>query len=224
LFLSVFLPLWRALNSSLLLGVQVGEGSYGAVYKALDKTDGMVVAVKVLDVRFFLSLFHASVPDVGGVLLAPQSPFPSGKRSPRFYLITRRLFPPLFPFLLILGPLLGARRQLQNDESETSDLQKEINILKHCHSPYIVAYKGSFAKDGKIWIVMEYCGAGEYATFRFRAALKGVSVVAHVGLTFVHAAVDRFFVGFNGHLRRRAGRDADSRCDEAVLAWIVVSA
>lgn len=31
---------------------QVGEGSYGAVYKALDKSDGMVVAVKVLDVRF----------------------------------------------------------------------------------------------------------------------------------------------------------------------------
>jgi len=31
--------------------VKVGEGSYGAVYKAIDKSDGMVVAVKVLDVR-----------------------------------------------------------------------------------------------------------------------------------------------------------------------------
>lgn len=31
---------------------KVGEGSYGAVFKALDKTDSMMVAVKVLDVSY----------------------------------------------------------------------------------------------------------------------------------------------------------------------------
>jgi len=74
---------------------QLGEGSYGSVYKALDKRDGKLVAIKVLEV-----------------------------------------------------------------EEDTTTLQKEINILSQCHSKYIVAYKGAFEKDGHIWIVMEYCGAG----------------------------------------------------------------
>lgn len=77
---------------------KVGEGSYGAVYKALDKSDSMIVAVKILN--------------------------------------------------------------LQHEDSNIADLQKEINILKQCTSPYIVAYKGSFVKESNLWIVMEYCGAG----------------------------------------------------------------
>jgi len=75
---------------------KLGEGSYGSVCKALDKVDGMIVAIKVLEV--------------------------------------------------------------ENDD--IAELQKEINILKDCHSSFIVAYKGAFEKDNNIWIVMEYCGAG----------------------------------------------------------------
>jgi len=75
---------------------KLGEGSYGSVFKALDKKDGMIVAIKVLEV--------------------------------------------------------------ENDD--IAELQKEINILKDCHSSFIVAYKGAFEKDNNIWIVMEYCGAG----------------------------------------------------------------
>lgn len=48
----------------------------------------------------------------------------------------------------------------EDDADDTSDLQKEINILKTCSSPYVVAYIGTYEKDGNIWIVMEYCGAG----------------------------------------------------------------
>eukprot|EP00954_Amorphochlora_amoebiformis_P025944 1376223-Amorphochlora_amoeboformis.AAC.1 len=82
------------------INAKLGEGSYGAVFKALDKRDGTTVAIKVL--------------------------------------------------------------QVENEDA--ADLQKEINILKvtrnECRSKYIVAYKGSFEKDGRIWIAMEYCGAG----------------------------------------------------------------
>lgn len=48
----------------------------------------------------------------------------------------------------------------EDESDDTSDLQKEINILKTCSSPYVVAYIGTYEKDGNIWIVMEYCGAG----------------------------------------------------------------
>ena len=83
--------------------------SYGSVFKGLDKRDGKLVAIKVLEV--------------------------------------------------------------ENDD--TAELQKEINILRECDSDYIVRYKGSYLRDGRIWvrleclfltslfqIVMEYCGAG----------------------------------------------------------------
>ena len=78
------------------INAKLGEGSYGAVFKAVDKRDGKTVAIKVLSF----------------------------------------------------------------DSDDVADLQKEINILKECKSPYIVAYKGSFEKKGRLWIAMEYCGAG----------------------------------------------------------------
>mmetsp|Transcript_4247 Transcript_4247/g.9946 ORF Transcript_4247/g.9946 Transcript_4247/m.9946 type:complete len:480 (-) Transcript_4247:323-1762(-) len=78
------------------INAKLGEGSYGAVFKAMDKRDGSTVAIKVL--------------------------------------------------------------QVENEDA--ADLQKEINILKECKSKFIVAYHGSYEKDGRIWIAMEYCGAG----------------------------------------------------------------
>lgn len=75
---------------------KLGEGSYGSVYKALDKRDGKIVAIKVLEV--------------------------------------------------------------ENEDNE--NMRREINILKECYSPFIVAYKGTYQKDNQVWIVMEYCVAG----------------------------------------------------------------
>ncbi len=66
----------------------VVRSSYGSVYKALDKRDGKIVAIKVLEV----------------------------------------------------------------ENEDTTELQKEINILRDCHSEFIVAYKGTFEKDGHIWV------------------------------------------------------------------------
>lgn len=111
---------------------QVGEGSYGAVYKALDRTDGMVVAVKVLDIA--------------------------------------------------------------QDEAASADLVKEINILKQCNSKYIVAYRGSYIKDGKLWIAMEFCGAGSLSDLMAicdvvlsEDQIAAVMQQCLEGLTYLHA-------------------------------------
>jgi len=62
--------------------------SYGSVYKALDKRDQAIVAIKVLEV----------------------------------------------------------------ENEDTTDLEKEICILKQCKNPYIVGYKGTFQKEGNFWV------------------------------------------------------------------------
>jgi len=80
----------------------LGEGSYGSVFKALNRTDGKIYAVKVVPT-----------------------------------------------------------------ENDLSEVEKEIKILKQCKSPYIVDYHGSFKKDKKLWIVLEYCGGGSIADLLF---------------------------------------------------------
>jgi serine/threonine kinase 3 len=45
-------------------------------------------------------------------------------------------------------------------ESDLQEIIKEISIMQQCDSPYIVKYYGSYFKDGDLFIVMEYCGAG----------------------------------------------------------------
>jgi hypothetical protein len=41
---------------------------------------------------------------------------------------------------------------LEVENEETAVLQREIDILSQCHSKYIVEYKGSFEKEGHIWV------------------------------------------------------------------------
>jgi len=45
-----------------------------------------------------------------------------------------------------------AIKVLEIDEQDTTDLQREINILRECHSDYIVQYKGTFEKDKHVWV------------------------------------------------------------------------
>eukprot|EP00947_MAST-08B_sp_MAST-8B-sp1_P005835 g5835.t1 len=74
---------------------RLGEGSYGSVFKAIDKSTGEAVAIKVIPV-----------------------------------------------------------------DAELDEMLREINILSKCQNDFIVRYHGSYLKDGDLWIVMEYCGAG----------------------------------------------------------------
>jgi serine/threonine protein kinase len=73
----------------------LGEGSYGTVWKALNRTNGQLYAVKIVPV-----------------------------------------------------------------ENDISEVEKEINILRQCESPFIVNYHGSYKKGDNLWIVIEYCGGG----------------------------------------------------------------
>lgn len=46
---------------------------------------------------------------------------------------------------------------------ELPQLRREIEILRACRSPFIVAYFGSYLKEDDLWLIMEYCDAGSVA-------------------------------------------------------------
>lgn len=109
---------------------KLGEGSYGSVYKARDTRDGMIVAVKILEI----------------------------------------------------------------EADDIQELKREISILKHCHSPFIVSYKGTFEKDNQMWIVMEYCGAGSVCDLMqicervlTEAQIAAVMRQSLLGLEYLHS-------------------------------------
>ena len=93
------------------------------------------------------------------------------------------------------SPLVTHHLQLQGEAAaDSSELRKEINILKSCQSPYIVAYKGSYFKDGKLWIAMEYCGAGSLSDLMAicdmtlsEAQIAAIMKQSLRGLEYLHA-------------------------------------
>lgn len=100
-----------------MFSLAVFPSSYGSVYKAMDKRDGKLVAIKVLEV----------------------------------------------------------------ENEDTIELQKEINILRECDCEYIVRYKGSYRKDGNVWI-------GQFQTTherrkRTRITTNARSSLAHAPLS-----------------------------------------
>ena len=73
-------------------------GSFGTVYRALDKTTGEYVAIKHID--------------------------------------------------------------LEGSDDDIREIQQEISLLATCSSRYVTAYRSSFVRGTKLWIVMEYLGGG----------------------------------------------------------------
>jgi len=57
------------------------------------------------------------------------------------------------------GQILAAKIcKIESNNSES--FNREINMLRQCDSPYILKYYGSYIKNNKIWIVLEFCEGG----------------------------------------------------------------
>lgn len=52
---------------------------------------------------------------------------------------------------------------LEAAQDEIEDIQQEIAILSQLDSPHVTRYHGSWLKNTKLWIVMEFCGGGSCA-------------------------------------------------------------
>jgi len=48
----------------------------------------------------------------------------------------------------------------EGEEDQTAEIMKEIDVMKECKHENIVKYYGSFLKDQKLYVAMEYCHAG----------------------------------------------------------------
>ncbi len=95
----------------------------------------------------------------------------------------------------------------ENAEDDVEDIQKEISMLSQCNSPHITRYFGSYLKGSRLFIAMEFMGAGAldklmkprpfeevYVAVLLREILKGLDYMHDQGK--IHRDVRRLSFSF----------------------------
>jgi serine/threonine protein kinase len=80
---------------------------------------------------------------------------------------------------------------LDTGGDEIADVEREIRILSHCVSDHITRYRGSILSGTKLWLVMDYAGAGSVRDLLKAGPMdeKDVAVIVReilVALVYLH--------------------------------------